>query len=147
MKPHSGLQPLACSSVLALAGWCIAPLAHAAGSGDVECKLPAQIHTVGGHASLGAGRIVQTSPEDCRQRGGEYTVPEASSAASPVAAAAASTADAGPQVSCLLPAQTRQLGEKDRYKTTRRSIRTSRADCLQKGGTVYTPRKRKAAHK
>ncbi|MBS0192831.1 MAG: hypothetical protein JSR34_01115 [Proteobacteria bacterium] len=147
MKPGLGLQPIICLSVLGLAACCIAPVARAASSGDVECKLPAQLHTVGGHATLGAGRIVQTSPEDCRQRGGEYTVSEASPASSPAVASAVSVADTGPLVYCLLPAQTRQLGEKDRYKTTRRSIRTARADCLQKGGKVYTPRKARATRK
>ncbi|MFY2763516.1 hypothetical protein [Arenimonas sp. MALMAid1274] len=44
----------------------------AAGSAEVRCQLPPQIRRLGRNTTyLAAGRIVQTSPEDCRVRGGQ----------------------------------------------------------------------------
>ena len=113
---------------------------------NVDCKLPGEVRSVGGHSMMSAGRIVQTTPDDCRQRGGEYTVPETAPVA-PAAASPAAAADDGAMVSCLLPAQTRQLGEKTRYRTTRHTIHTTRSDCQTRGGTVYVAHKGHSTHK
>lgn len=122
--------------------------ADAGASQEVSCKLPGEIHSVGGHSMMGAGRIVQTSPADCRQRGGEYTLVDApASISSPASPSSPATAEDRRIVSCLLPPETRQLGEKVRYKHARHSIRTTRADCERKGGKVYVPRKGKAGRK
>lgn len=112
---------------------------EAASTALVACKLPGQIMTGGGHARMAAGQIVQVSAAQCRQRGGEYTVDETP----PPAASPAPVVDAADAriVSCLLPAQTRQLGEKARYRTGRRIERMRLADCRAKGGSIYTPRK------
>jgi len=113
---------------------------------NVECKLPGEVHSVGGHSMMSAGRIVQTTPDDCRQRGGEYTVQEQPPLPPPATTSVATMADGGTMVSCLLPAQTRQLGEKAQYRTTRHSVRTTRSDCQARGGTVYTPHKSRTTH-
>ncbi len=136
------MQLLAAAALLSLAP----PGAYAAStaSPEVACKLPGQIRSIGGHSVMGAGRIVQTSPEDCRQRGGEYTVPTPPPAP---AVAAASPASSGPLVSCRLPAQTRQLGEKARYRTVRRVVRITRGDCAQRGGNVVVIRKARPVRK
>ncbi len=99
----------------------------------VECMLPGQIHSVGGHATMGPRRPVQTTPADCRQRGGEYTVPQASM---PTPSTPAIAADSDDRVRCLLPKQLRQLGEKKQYHTTRRTIYTTRSNCQTRGGSV-----------
>jgi hypothetical protein len=135
-------------AAIALAAPHVAQAATAdADSGQtVECMLPGQIHTIAGHATMGARQPVQTTPEDCRQRGGEYTVDEhASEPVSvphvPVAAAADTTI-----LNCLLPKQVRQLGEKVHYTTARRPIKTTRADCGTRGGDVISSAQaRKAA--
>jgi hypothetical protein len=54
--------------------------------------------------------------------------------------------DDGRILSCLLPAQTRQLGEKARYRTTRNTVHVTRTECQKRGGTVYTPH-RKTTHR
>ncbi|HTA64106.1 MAG TPA: hypothetical protein VK753_01260 [Xanthomonadaceae bacterium] len=120
---------------------CVAPHSARAASADsasVECMLPGEIHNIGGHPTMGARRSEQTTAEDCRERGGEYTVqetaPQAASPATPVAGA-----DDGKIIACLLPRQTRQLGEKATYKTTRHTVHTTRTDCQKRGGDVYTP--------
>ena len=111
-------------------------------SGDsgqtVECMLTGQIHTIDGHATMGARRPVRTTPEDCRQQGGEYTVDEHASQPSPVPHTPIAAADDGTILNCLLPKQVRQLGEKARYTTTRRPIRTTRTDCGTRGGDVIS---------
>lgn len=113
-----------------VATW-LPPAAHAAGS-TVECMLPGAIHNVGGHPSMGPRHAVQTTPEDCQHRGGEYTV-----STEPVASSMPQTAgeDATP-VRCQLPRQTRQLGSKARYTTKSRIIRTTASDCQSKQGRV-----------
>jgi hypothetical protein len=147
---------------IAMLGWMAAPAlifaaivtpqgaraatAEAASGQTVECMLPGQIHTIAGQATMGPRRPVQATPEDCRQQGGEYTVDER--AAPPVTASrvAAATADDGKILNCLLPQQVRQLGEKARYTTARRPIRTTRSACATKGGDVITSvQARKAA--
>lgn len=135
----------------ALAAGCL-PQRSAAAEADtaqeVSCKLPGEIRSMGGHSMMAAGRIVQTTPADCRQRGGEYTVAETpSGTASAASPASPVSADDRRIVSCSLPPETRQLGEKARYKHYRRSIRTTRSDCENRGGKVYVPRKVKATRK
>ncbi len=98
----------------------------------VECMLPGQIHSIGGHATMGPRRPIQTTAADCRQRGGEYTVDEHANQPQPTLMAA----DANDTVRCLLPKQLRQLGEKARYRTARRTIHTTRSDCQTRGGSV-----------
>ncbi|HEY2346416.1 MAG TPA: hypothetical protein VGH80_11095 [Xanthomonadaceae bacterium] len=124
----------------ALFAACMVPgSAFAAGATqNVECMLPGQIQHMGGHTTMGPRRAVQTTPEDCSQRGGEYTAQEQPPSPPPGASLAA-TADDGAIVSCLLPAQTRQLGEKARYRTGRHTVHTTRTDCQKRGGEVYTP--------
>ena len=110
----------------------------------VACMLPGQIHTVAGHPTMGARRPIQTSPADCRQRGGEYTVEE--HASQPTPAPHVASVDNGKSINCLLPQQVRQLGEKARYTTARRPIRTTRSDCATRGGDAITSAQaRKAA--
>lgn len=136
-------------ALAALFAACIVPSAvFAADAGtaqNVECMLPGQIQHMGGHTTMGPRRPVQTTPEDCAQRGGEYTAQE--SPPLPPPASPASMADDGSMVACLLPAQTRQLGEKARYRTSRKTVHTTRTDCQKRGGTVYTPHKAATTHK
>ena len=105
----------------------------------VECMLPGQIHTVGGHVSLGPRRPIQATPADCRQRGGEYTVDERASQPQTVSHVPMASADDGRVIACLLPRQVRQLGEKARYTRSRRTIHTTRTDCQARGGDVIVP--------
>ena len=115
-------------------------LAHGAHAADtdsgqtVECMLPGQIHSVGGHATMGPRHPEQTTAEDCRARGGEYTVSEQASKPQPVAPAPVAVADDNKLVRCLLPQQERQLGQKARYTIAQRTIRATRYDCRQRGG-------------
>lgn len=145
---RSKLLHLVAFSLLGIA--CVPAAAVAAAAGDsgatVECKLPGRIMTTGGHARMAAGQIVQTTPADCRQRGGEYTVPPPAPAATAAVTPPPQAADAR-IIACLLPAQTRQLGEKARYRSNRRVQRMSVADCRTNGGKPYTPRRRPARHK
>ncbi len=126
--------------------------AQAASSADdsgqtVECMLPGQIHTIAGHATMGARQPVQTTPADCRARGGEYTVDEHASQPQPVPHVPVASVDDARIVTCLLPRQTRQLGEKARYTTGRHSVRISRSDCQARGGDVIaTARKPTRSH-
>jgi hypothetical protein len=122
----------------------IAQAADSDSGQTVECMLPGQIHTVGGHATMGPRRPIQTTPADCRQRGGEYTVNEQASQAP---AAPVISADDGRIVACLLPRQVRQLGEKARYTTSRHTIHTTRSDCQTRGGDVVVPHAHHAAPK
>ena len=114
-------------------------IAHAADTDSgrtVECMLPGQIHNVGGHATMGPRHPEQTSPADCRARGGEYTEDEQASQPQPLAQAPAAVADDNRLVRCLLPQQQRRLGEKARYTIAQRTIRATRYDCRQRGGSV-----------
>jgi hypothetical protein len=134
--------------VAALAAPCIARAAtgDSASAQTVECMLPGQIHNIGGHATMGPRRPVQATPEDCRQQGGEYTVDDHATQPAIVPHVATATVDDGKILNCLLPQQVRQLGEKARYTTARRPIRTTRSDCATKGGDVITSvQARKAA--
>ena len=106
--------------------------AHAAFAGNVECMLPGEIHNVGGHPTMGPRHPVQTTEEDCKQRGGEYTVQDQSPPPSASPMASADTT----QIRCLLPRQTRQLGSKSRYSTKSRVIHTTATDCQGKHGKV-----------
>jgi hypothetical protein len=99
--------------------------------------LPGQIHTIGGQATMGPRHPVQTTAADCRQRGGEYTVDERAS--QPQSVPHGPMADDGRIIACLLPRHVRQLGEKARYTTARRTIRTTRSDCQARGGDVLVP--------
>ncbi len=114
---------------------------HAARAADadsaqtVECMLPGQIHSVGGHAMMGARRPEQTTPADCRARGGEYAVDEHVSQPTPMAQTPIVIKDDNKLVRCLLPKQERQLGEKARYTIAQRTIRATRYDCRQRGGS------------
>jgi len=129
---HFALSPLLAA--------CFAFAPSIAHAGNVECMLPGETHTVGGHPTMGPRHAVQTSPEDCQQRGGEYAV-----APEPVAPPpAAATVDTS-QVRCLLPKQTRQLGSKARYQARPRVIRTTASDCQAKQGRVLAS-KGKPAH-
>ncbi len=111
----------------------------------VACMLPGQIHTIAGHATMGARRPVQTTTADCRERGGEYAVDE--HASTPMAVPHVASVDDGRLIDCLLPKQVRQLGEKARYTTARRPVRSTRSDCGTRGGDVITSAQaRKAAH-
>jgi len=129
--------------LLALVVAAIAALAvpHGARAADadsgqtVECMLPGQIHTVGGHATMGPRHPEQTTAANCRARGGEYTVAEqAVSAPAPTAQAPVRIASDNKVVRCLLPQQERQLGQKARYTIAQRTIRATRYDCRQRGG-------------
>lgn len=146
-KPQSSSRnrtlPILASLVLAACA-IATPHAALAASGNaesgstVECMLPGQIHNIAGHATMGARRPVQTTPEDCRQRGGEYTVDEhASQPATPSVAASTDTT----VIRCLLPKQTRQLGSKARYSTKSRIIHTTASDCEGKQGRVLPVRR------
>jgi hypothetical protein len=116
--------------------------ARAASNATVECMLPGEIHTVGGHPTMGPRHAVQTSAEDCQQRGGEYTV--ATEPVAPPSTPVAAATDNTP-VRCLLPKQTRQLGSKARYSSKSRVIRTTASDCQSKQGRVLAS-KSKGAH-
>lgn len=104
----------------------------------VECMLPGQIHSMNGQATLGARRSVQTTPSDCRQRGGEYTVNEHASQPMQVPHVPVASVMDNRIVHCLLPKQLRQLGEKVRYVAARRPISTTRADCTTRDGDVIS---------
>ncbi|MEO5595952.1 MAG: hypothetical protein ABIQ97_02265 [Lysobacteraceae bacterium] len=108
---------------------------YADSQSTVECMVPGEIRSIAGHSTMGPRRPVQTSAADCRQRGGEYRV-EPVAPPLPAPAIAAVDPNASKPVSCLLPRHVHQLGEKVRYKTARRSIRTTTSNCLAKGGTV-----------
>jgi hypothetical protein len=109
------------------------------GSGQtVECMLPGQIHSIGGHPTMGPRHAVQTTTEDCQQRGGEYTA-----STEPVASPAAVAGTDSTNIRCQLPRQTRQLGSKTRYSTRSRIIHTTAADCQTKQGKVLAA---KATH-
>jgi len=116
----------------------IAP--QAARAATVECMLPGEIHTVGGHPTMGPRHPVQTSPEDCQQRGGEYTV---APAPTPPPPPMTPVADATP-VRCLLPKQIRQLGSRARYQARSRVIRTTASDCQAKQGRVLVSKGKSA---
>lgn len=145
MRHAAAMLPLALIAATVLCAGFAPEIARAAGDGSgqiVSCKLPGEIRSVGGHPHMAAGRIVQTTSADCRQRGGEYTVAETTPPVPTAPAASPSpTAAEARIVSCLLPAQTRQLGEKVRYRSGRRVERMALADCRVKGGRVYVPRK------
>ena len=106
--------------------------ANADSGQTVECMLPGQIHNVGGHPTMGSRRPIQTTPADCQQRGGEYTVPQ--QAAAPAQPALA--ADANDIVRCQLPKQLHQLGKKKQYWAPARTLITTRASCQTRGGSV-----------
>ncbi|HTD27839.1 MAG TPA: hypothetical protein VK660_00460 [Xanthomonadaceae bacterium] len=113
--------------------------AGAADSGQtVQCMLPGQIHRIAGQATMGPRRPIQTTPEDCRQQGGEYTVNEQTNQPATSPNTPTAIADDGKILNCLLPKQVRQLGEKARYTTARRPIKTTRSDCATKGGDVIS---------
>jgi len=50
--------------------------------------------------------------------------------------AAPATTNSQEMVDCLLPGQIRQLDETITYLTERRPIRTTKADCTTRGGTI-----------
>lgn len=115
----------------------------------VECLLPGQIRNIDGHATMGARRPVQTTPADCRERGGEYTETDHASQPVPVphVAVAAPIADTR-IVTCLLPREPRRLGEKARYTAARHSVRITTSDCKDRGGDVIVPKRiHRVAHK
>jgi len=121
----------------AMAALALASRAHAADADpgqNVECMLPGQIHNVGGHATMGARHPEQTTAEDCRARGGEYTVNEQAIKPAPAPPVPIVIADDNKLVRCLLPQQERQLGQKARYTIAQRTIRATRYDCRQRGG-------------
>jgi hypothetical protein len=123
-------------TTLALAATTASPDARAADTGStgtVECMLPGEIHSVGGHPSMGARRQVQTTADDCKQRGGEYTVETQS--ATPALSSPVATTD-NPTVRCQLPRQTRQLGSSAHYSTRSRIVHTTASDCQTKKGRV-----------
>ncbi len=135
---RSRMLPILATLVLAACA-IAAPHAALADSADpesgstVECMLPGQIHNIAGHATMGARRPVQTTAEDCRQRGGEYTVD--AHATQPVAPTAVAGTDTT-SIRCLLPRQKRQLGSKARYATKSRIIHTTASDCQDRQGRV-----------
>jgi hypothetical protein len=94
--------------------------------------LPGQIHNVGGHPTMGPRRPIQTTPSDCQQRGGEYTVPQEA------AAPALVSADANDKVRCQLPRQLRQLGSKKQYWAAAHTVTTTRASCQARNGKVLS---------
>ena len=122
----------------------VAPRAAQAAPSDgnqeqtVECLLPGQIHSINGQATLGARRSVQTTPSDCRERGGEYTVDEHASQPMHVLHVPVASTEDNRIVHCLLPKQLRQLGEKVRYVAARRPISTTRADCATRNGDIMS---------
>jgi hypothetical protein len=128
------LLALVASAIAAIAVPHGAHAADADSGQNVECMLPGQIHTVGGHATMGPRHPEQTTAADCRARGGEYTVSEQPVAPPPVAQAPARIASDNKLVRCLLPQQERQLGQKARYTIAQRTIRATRYDCRQRGG-------------
>jgi hypothetical protein len=93
--------------------------------------LPGQSHNVGGHPAMGPRRPIQTTPVDCQQRGGEYTVQQM-----PPVQLSPLAADANDTVRCQLPKPLRQLGEKKQYYAKARTITTTRASCQARGGRV-----------
>ena len=123
---------IAWSVAAAIAMSLAAPRAQA--ETNVTCMLPGQIHNVGGHPSMGPRRPIQTTPSDCQQRGGEYTVPQESPAPAP----ALVSADANDKVRCQLPKQLRQLGSKKQYWTAARTVTTTRASCQARKGKVLS---------
>jgi hypothetical protein len=88
---------------------------------------------------MGPRHPEQTTAEDCRARGGEYTVDEHASQPQPVAQTPVAVADDNKLVRCLLPQQERQLGQKARYTIAQRTIRATRYDCRQRGGKEIGP--------
>ena len=113
----------------------------------VACLLPGQIHSMNGQASLGARRSIRTTPSECRERGGEYTVDERASQPMYVPHLPVASIADNRIVHCLLPRQLRQLGEKVRYVTARRPIRITRANCARYGGDVIgAAQARRAEH-
>ncbi len=142
-SPSSSLSALCTLLVLACTGVAAsnsasatdAAVDDAASPTTVECMLPGEIRSIADHATMGPRRPVQTSAADCRQRGGEYRVePVAPPLPAPLVATVGP--NASKPVSCLLPRHVRQLGEKVRYNTARRTMHTTSANCLVKGGTV-----------
>jgi hypothetical protein len=121
------------------------PQAARAGDADstqtVECLLPGQIRNVDGHATLGARRPVQTTPADCRERGGEYTETEQASQPVPVPHVVVAAPIDTRIVTCLLPREPRRVGEKAHYRTARHSVRIGVSDCHDRGGDVIVPRR------
>ena len=71
------MRPMLClfagaTLALAFAPPAVSQEAAAEGSRAVKCQLPPQIRRLGRNATyLAAGRIVQTTPADCRVRGGQ----------------------------------------------------------------------------
>ena len=128
------LLALVATAMATLAVPHVARAADASSGQSVECMLPGQIHNVGGHATMGPRHPEQTTAEDCRARGGEYTVNEQASKPQPVAPAPLVVAADNKLVRCLLPQQERQLGQKARYTIAQRTIRATRYDCRQRGG-------------
>lgn len=108
----------------------------------VDCLLPGQIRTIAGHASMGPRHSIQATAESCRERGGEYTVAEATPMPAPMNPAARSAGTR--MVNCLLPRQLRQLGSKARYRTARRVVRTTRMNCESRGGTSISAARARA---
>ncbi len=107
----------------------------------VECMLPGQIHRIAGQTTMGARQPVQTTPADCRERGGEYTVDEHASQPMAVPHVPVVGSDDSRIVRCQLPRQTRQLGEKARYATARRTVRITESDCVARSGKILAPRR------
>ena len=102
----------------------------------VDCMLPGQIHSVGGQPTMGPRHPERTTAADCRTRGGEYTVDDRASQPAPVAHSSVVIAEDNKVVRCLLPKQERQLGEQARYTLAERTIRITRYNCRQRGGSV-----------
>ena len=125
------LTATAAAALLAVAN--VAWAANADSAQTVECLLPGQIHNVGGHPTMGPRRPIRTTPAECRERGGEYTVPAQAVAPAPPSSFAAGGND---QVRCLIPRQLRQLGERKRYYTRERIVNVTRARCLVLHGRV-----------
>lgn len=141
-NPSFSLHMFLAFVAIAMTAIAVPQVAHAADaeSGqNVECMLPGQIHNVGGHATMGPRHPEQTTAEDCRARGGEYTVSQQASQPQPVAQAPTAIADNNKLVRCLLPPQERQLGQKARYTIKQRTIRATRYDCRQRGGKEIGP--------
>jgi hypothetical protein len=132
------LRMLALALLMPIAAVASAMFPQTAHADTVDCMLPGEIHNVGGHPTMGPRRPVQTTEEDCKQRGGEYTVPTppAPQPQTPVAKAADTVV-----IRCLLPRQTRQLGSSARYTTRSRIVHTTASDCQTRQGRVLSASK------
>lgn len=130
--------PLAIAAGILLVATSAARAADADPAQSVECLLPGQIHTVGGHATMGPRRPIQTTPADCRQRGGEYTIPQPVPQTAPSTTAGKLLRGANDWVRCLLPKQLRQIGEKKSYYTTNRIVHATRTSCQSRHGSVLS---------